>query len=125
MRVDAPSHKADGLYGFSLPALDAKGVYACTYGRDRFAQAVASYLHISNEAARTATVSITLDFMDHLCDYYAAACEWFVDQMYDVTCTITYEENERVHNMERDVHQCAAFMDLLYNRAQREGLIPA
>ncbi|WNH52457.1 hypothetical protein [Stenotrophomonas oahuensis] len=119
------THKADGLYAFALPDLDAKGIYACNYGRTRFARAVSDYRNISVDEAYTARVTITRDFMLALICHYEAACTWFAEQMLDETRTITYEELDVLYTIPNGETQVDAFMELLYTRALRERLITA
>lgn len=123
MRAETLTHKADGLYDFSLTDLSAKGIFACSHGQKCFARAVSSYLNISLAHAYTARVVITRAFMQHLQRDYEEACEWFARRMRHQTQTITWEELSRVQDAWGREKALNAFMGVLYNRAKREGLI--
>ncbi|MCO5735950.1 hypothetical protein [Stenotrophomonas maltophilia] len=115
-------HEADGLYAFSLADLDAKDIYACAHGRERFLRAVRA--HTREDADENTSVPITLSFMKALEGYYDGACEWFCRRMRFDTKSITASEFSTVYYAD-DKDQAALFMSALYNRAKREGLIPA
>lgn len=114
-------HVADGLYAFSLRMLDEKGLYACAYGRAQFMAAAAR--HMGETVTERTQVVITADFMRLLERYFDGACLWFARRMEELN-TIPWSDMNDLHNVSSTA-VVGEFMDVLYKRAQREGLISA
>ena len=119
MRAD--KHRADGLYAFSLAQLDAKGLFACAWGREMFHRAVKA--STGKQIGLATEVPMTLQIAKAMLRFNDDACPWLVRRM-EALGTVSCDEFDLIHEVSQ-AYVAETFMDILYNRAVREGLIQA